>query len=199
MNSSYFMQDAEKIATEMIDLLLSKGGSEYIGEPLTKLEHMVQSAILAEEQQLGDEMIIAALLHDIGHICVETSTENSMDGFGVIDHEEAGADYLYDRGFSEKIIDAVANHVSAKRYLCFKFSDYHNALSIASKKTLEFQGGPMTADEALAFEELTYFKEIIVLRRIDEMAKLENIPLPKNLDKYKKLIIEHLNKISANE
>ncbi len=193
------MLETEKIATEIIDLLLSKGGSEYIGEPLTKLEHMVQSAILAEDQQLGDEMIIAALLHDIGHICVDTSAENDMDGFGVIDHEEAGADYLYDRGFSEKIIEVVSNHVPAKRYLCYKYPDYNDALSIASKKTLEFQGGPMTADEALAFEELTYFKEIIALRRIDEMAKLENMPLPKNLDKYKKLIIEHLNKISANE
>lgn len=189
-----YMQQEEMIAEEIIDLLLSKGGSEYIGEPLTKLEHMVQSAVLAEEQQLGDEMIIAALLHDIGHICVDTSAENDMDGFGIIDHEEAGADYLYERGFSERIIDAVANHVPAKRYLCYKYPDYNDALSIASKKTLEFQGGPMTADEASVFEELTYFKDIIALRRIDEMAKLENVPLPENLNKYKLLIIEHLGK-----
>lgn len=188
------MTAAESIADEIVNLLLSKGGSEYIGEPLTKLEHMVQSAVLAEEQHLGDEMIIAALLHDIGHICVETSAENDMAGFGVIDHEEAGADYLYERGFSERIIDAVANHVPAKRYLCFKYPDYNDALSIASKKTLEFQGGPMTEKEAFDFEQLTYFKDIIALRRIDEMAKLENIPLPENLDKYKKLIVEHLEK-----
>jgi len=188
------MQQEEMIAEEIIDLLLSKGGSEYIGEPLTKLEHMVQSAILAEQQQLGNEMIIAALLHDIGHICVDASAENDMDGFGIIDHEEAGADYLYERGFSERIIDAVANHVPAKRYLCYRYPDYNDALSTASKKTLEFQGGPMTADEALVFEELTYFKDIIALRRIDEMAKLENVPLPENLNKYKLLIIEHLEK-----
>jgi putative nucleotidyltransferase with HDIG domain len=153
---------------------------------------MFQSAVIAEEQELGNEMIIAALLHDIGHICVETSAENDMDGFGVIDHEEAVADYLYEFGFSEKIIETVANHVPAKRYLCYKFPDYNNALSIASKKTLSFQGGPMTEEEALEFEKLTYFNEIIALRRIDEMAKQENIPLPENFDKYKRLITEHL-------
>lgn len=186
------MQTPKSIAEEIIQLLVSKGGSEYIGEPLTKLEHMVQSAVIAEEQQLGDEMIIAALLHDIGHICVATSEENDMDGFGVIDHEEAGADYLYEFGFSERVIEAVANHVPAKRYLCYKYPDYNNALSIASRKTLAFQGGPMTEEEAMEFETLTYFNDIIALRRIDEMAKLENIPLPENFDKYKQLIIEHL-------
>lgn len=183
---------AQSIADEIINLLISHGGSEYIGEPVTKLEHMVQSAMIAEDQQLDDEMIIAALLHDIGHVCVETSEENDMDGFGVIDHEKTGAEYLQLRGFSQRIIDAVANHVPAKRYLCYRFKEYNDALSVASKRTLEFQGGPMLAEEAAAFEQLAWFKDIIALRQIDEMAKMENVPLPANLDKYRTLIIEHL-------
>lgn len=183
---------AQSIAGEIINLLISHGGSEYIGEPVTKLEHMVQSAMIAEDQQLDDEMIIAALLHDIGHVCVETSEENDMDGFGVIDHEKTGAEYLQLRGFSQRIIDAVANHVPAKRYLCYRFKEYNDALSVASKRTLEFQGGPMLAEEAAAFEQLAWFKDIIALRQIDEMAKMENVPLPANLDKYRTLIIEHL-------
>ncbi|MBH2003622.1 MAG: HDIG domain-containing protein [Sphingobacteriia bacterium] len=183
---------AQSIADEIINLLVSHGGSEYIGEPVTKLEHMVQSAMMAEDLQLGDEMIIAALLHDIGHVCVETSEENDMDGFGVIDHEKTGAEYLQLRGFSQRIIDAVANHVPAKRYLCYRFKEYNDALSVASKRTLEFQGGPMSAEEAAAFERLAWFKDIIALRKIDEMAKMENVPLPANLDKYRTLIIEHL-------
>jgi len=182
-----------QIAEEIIDLLVTYGGSEYIGEPVTKLEHMVQSAIIAEEQELGEEMIIAALLHDIGHICVETSAENDMNGMGVIDHEEIGADFLQIKGFSERIIESVANHVPAKRYLCYKYEDYYNKLSDASKKTLEFQGGPMLADEAIAFEELIYFNDIIALRKIDEMAKLENQQLPASFDKYKELIAQHLS------
>ena len=184
--------NAGMVAEEIILLLNSKGGSEYIGEPLSKLEHMVQSAVLAEEQKLGDEMIIAALLHDIGHICVDTTDENDMGGCGVIDHEATGADFLRERGFSERIASAVANHVPAKRYLCFKYPDYNEALSGASKKTLEFQGGPMMQSEADVFEKLLYFNDIIALRRIDELAKIENIPLPENLDMYKKLMIEHL-------
>ena len=180
------------IAAQIIGLLESHGGSEYIGEPVTKLEHMVQSAMIAEEQQLDEEIVLAAFLHDIGHVCVETSEENDMDGFGVIDHEKTGAAYLQSFGFSQRIIDAVANHVPAKRYLCYKYKEYNDALSEASKRTLEFQGGPMSAEEAAAFEQLEWFKDIIAVRRIDEMAKMEHIPLPENLNKYRMLIINHL-------
>ncbi len=190
----------QAIADQIIGLLESHGGSEYIGEPVTKLEHMVQSAMIAEEQQLDDEVIIAAFLHDIGHVCVETSAENDMDGFGVIDHETTGAAYLQSFGFSQRIIDAVANHVPAKRYLCFKYKAYHDALSEASKRTLEFQGGPMSADEAATFEQLEWFEDIIAVRKIDEMAKMEHMPLPENLNRYRTLIINHLtNNRKAHE
>ncbi len=180
------------IADGIISLLLSRGGSEYIGEPVTKLEHMVQSAMIAEEKNLSEEMIIAALLHDIGHICTEMTDENDMDGFGLADHEKTGAEYLRNNGFSERIVQCVANHVPAKRYLCYRFTEYYDALSEASKNTLRFQGGPMSIGEAIVFEAHPFFEDIIALRRIDEMAKIENMVLPGSLDRYRDLITAHL-------
>lgn len=180
------------IAEEIIQLLLSKGGSEYIGEPVTKLEHMVQSAELAAEQAFSEELIIAALLHDIGHISEPVTEENDMEGLGLFDHEYLGAQFLRERGFSEKIVQAVANHVPAKRYLCYKYPDYLSQLSEASLQTLKLQGGVMTYDEAIRFEQNPFFEDIIAIRKIDEQAKIANKPLPANLDLYKEMIIRHL-------
>lgn len=181
-------------ANEIIDLLIKHGGSEYIGEPVTKFEHSIQSAMIAEETGLDDELIIAALLHDIGHICVENSENNDMNGYGVIDHELIGAKFLKEKGFSNRIVETVANHVPAKRYLCYKHADYYDALSDASKNTLKFQGGPMTDMEAAEFESNLYFEDIIKIRKIDEMAKIENTPMPLSLHHYRNKILKLLTK-----
>jgi predicted HD phosphohydrolase len=89
----------------------------------------------------------------------------------------------------------VANHVPAKRYLCFKYADYYEALSDASKQTLQFQGGPMSEVEATAFESLPYFSDIIAVRKIDETAKMEHLPMPA-LMQYRPLIVEVLSNAS---
>ncbi|OYY99498.1 MAG: hypothetical protein B7Y37_13970 [Sphingobacteriia bacterium 28-36-52] len=185
---------ATEIAEEVIHLLLSNGGSEYIGEPVTKLEHMVQSAEIAAEKGLSEDLIIAALLHDIGHICEPTTILNDMEGLGLQDHEILGATYLHARGFSEKVIQSVAMHVPAKRYLCFKFPEYLGLLSSASLKTLDMQGGPMSQKEAELFEQNPYMNDILAIRRIDEEAKIPNKPLPESFEPYKQMIIRHLQK-----
>jgi putative nucleotidyltransferase with HDIG domain len=137
-------EQAEKITNEIMDLYKGYGGNEYAGEKVTQLEHMVQSAQLAEEQGYDEEVILAAFLHDIGHISEAAKGENEMDGFGIKDHEELGAEFLRGKGFSKKIARLVESHVEAKRYLTIKDPAYYAQLSEASKRTLEFQGGPMT-------------------------------------------------------
>ncbi len=184
-------ENAISIADEIISYLISNGGSEYIGEPVTKYEHSLQSAMIAEEMGLTDDLVIAALLHDIGHILEASSDMNSMDGFGIKDHEKIGADYLKGKGFSKRIHECVLNHVPAKRYLCYAETEYYNQLSEASKKTLEFQGGMMTEAEASQFKNNPYFEEIITIRIIDEQAKKENIVCTP-IKNYRNKIIFHL-------
>lgn len=182
------------VADNIIDLYKKHGGSEYAGEKITQLQHMVQAAGIATHGGYDDEIILAAFLHDIGHICVAANAGNTMNNFGIIDHEKIGSDFLGKHGFSERITRLVENHVSAKRYLTFKNAEYFNGLSEASKKTLEYQGGKMNAAEALSFEEDELFTDFIIMRHCDEMAKQEDYPVNETLDYFHKLIINHLEK-----
>jgi 2-amino-1-hydroxyethylphosphonate dioxygenase (glycine-forming) len=179
------------IADEIIHLYIRYGGDDYIGEPVSQLEHMSQSAMLAQEEGYEEEVILAAFLHDIGHICRPGPAAESMAGYGVIRHEKVGADYLRAKGFSERLARLVESHVQAKRYLTSKFPKYYDLLSPASKQTLECQGGRMTATEADAFEQHELFSLSIRMRRWDELAKKENQPVA-DLAFMKQMMIRHL-------
>src|SRR5664279_2809842 len=103
-------EKATKTADEIMQLYQNHGGEEYAGEKVTQLEHMVQAAQLAEEQGYDEEVVLAAFLHDIGHICEAGHGDNEMDGFGIKDHEEIGADFLKEKGFSKKVVRLVQSH-----------------------------------------------------------------------------------------
>lgn len=182
---------ATRVAIAIMDLFEKHGGSEYAGEKLSQLEHMVQAAQLAEEKGFDEEVILAAFLHDIGHLAEEAGVDSRMDEFGIKDHESIGAEFLLKHGFSVKIARLVASHVNAKRYLVRKDPEYYNQLSEASRRTLEFQGGMMSAKEADAFEKDPLFSEIILMRRWDEQAKVPDTPVP-DLSRYRTMIINHL-------
>lgn len=190
------MKTPEQIAGYIIGLYIHYGDEDYIGEPVSQLEHMVQCALLAEEEGCEEDIILAAFFHDIGHLCEHIMEVKQMDGYGVVDHERLGADFLRTYHFSENIASLVQNHVQAKRYLTHTDNNYYNNLSEASRKTLEFQGGRMTAEEAIEFERDPLFEWHIRLRRWDEKAKLEQQPLP-SLDKYSEIIIRHIKNNST--
>ena len=171
------MKNIESTVEEIFDLYALYGDADYIGEPVSQIEHMSQSAQLALMEGYDDEVILAAFFHDLGHICVMNNENNNMGGYGVKRHEQIGADFLREKGFPERVALLVENHVQAKRYLTFRDPDYYYQLSEASKKTLEYQGGVMTADEARVFELDPLFEVSIRMRRWDELAKEINIPL----------------------
>jgi len=162
---------------EVFGLYEKFGDADYIGEPVSQLEHMSQSAQLAIQEGYDDEVVLAAFFHDIGHICVMNNAAHSMGGFGVKSHEKIGGDYLRTKGFPERVAKLVENHVQAKRYLTFKFPSYYEQLSEASRQTLEFQGGVMHAEEAHAFENDPLFETSIRMRQWDELAKEMDIPI----------------------
>lgn len=167
----------ENSIKEIFDLYEQYGNEDYIGEPVSQIEHMSQTAQLAMNEGFDDEVILAAFFHDIGHICVSRNAENNMGGFGTKSHEKIGADYLREKGFSERIARLVENHVAAKRYLTFKYPAYYAKLSEASKQTLNYQGGKMTPTEAKEFERDPLFEASIQLRKWDELAKEINTPI----------------------
>ena len=89
---------AREIADEIMSLYEEHGGAEYAGEKVSQLEHMAQAAQLAEAQGFDEEVILAAFLHDIGHISEAAKGDNEMDGYGIKDHEELGAEFLRGKG-----------------------------------------------------------------------------------------------------
>jgi phosphonate degradation associated HDIG domain protein len=183
--------EAIKIADEILTLYKMYGNQDYIGEPVSQIEHMCQCAELAEREDYDYEVILAAFFHDIGHLCEHIMEVDYMEDYGIVDHEKIGADYLKSKGFSKKITKLVASHVEAKRYLTFKYPDYYEQLSDASRSTLNFQGGPMNEKEAKDFEKDELFPLYITLRGWDEKAKTEHVPLP-DLERYRTMMIQHL-------
>src|ERR1700709_795753 len=121
-------QSAEAIVNHVFSLYERFGDEDYIGEPVSQLEHMAQAAALAKQEGYDDEVVLAAFFHDIGHLCADAGEAESMDGMGNVDHEKLGADYLLENGFSERLANLVQGHVIAKRYLTYKYPEYYSKL-----------------------------------------------------------------------
>lgn len=176
----------EPCCDQLLNILEHAADQGYIGEPVSQLEHALQCAHLATTSGADDETVLAALFHDIGHLCEERGE------YGVIDHAAIGADFLRLKGMSEKVCQLVLGHVEAKRYLTAVDADYYSQLSEASKITLALQGGPMSAEEVQNFEKDPLFDLKIKMRYWDEQAKIPNLSVP-DLSFYRPLLIAHLN------
>lgn len=172
------------------------GAEEYYGEAVTQLEHMCQSAELARTGGYDDEVVLAAFFHDIGYL-IHSRNKETMGSYGRTNHEKEAGAFLRSMGFSERVAQLAEQHVNAKRYLTYADPAYYDRLSEASKKTLEYQGGPMKDAEAKAFREDPLFDLNITMRKWDEEAKLTDQPLP-DLNIYKQIAIRHLDQRSGS-
>ena len=165
----------EQVITDVFGLYEQHGTADYIGEPVSQIEHMSQTAQLAMAEGFDDEVVLAAFFHDIGHLCGQGGA--NMGGYGVVSHERLGADYLRRAGFSERMARLVEYHVQAKRYLTFSQPDYYARLSEASRRTLGYQGGVMSEAEADAFEQDPLCQLSLRMRVWDEQAKAMHVPV----------------------
>ncbi|MGO4293491.1 HD domain-containing protein [Chitinophaga sp. RAB17] len=164
---------AHSVIEQIFDLYNNYGNEEY-GEEVTMLMHMMQAALIAEKTGFDDEMIVAAFLHDIGHFFEHTE---QMGEYGSLAHDDLGSAYLLECGFPDRMAKLVGSHVAAKRYLTWSDSAYYDTLSEASKQTLEYQGGPMNEEEALAFRNDPLFSQYIQIRIWDDMGKETDQPV----------------------
>ncbi len=173
--------DLETLSPETIVAFIGsifdrRGEEEYLGEPVNMGQHMLQGATMAEQNGQPDEIIVGALLHDIGHFTSEFGTF-SMDDTEDRHHEDAGAAVL-ERFFPSVITDCVRYHVAAKRYLCATHPAYFARLSEASLHSLKLQGGPMSEEEVDLFEQNPNLKEIIAVRYLDDAGKRPDMVTP---------------------
>jgi gamma-butyrobetaine dioxygenase len=152
---------------EIQSLYAARGGLSY-GESVSQIEHAVQCAALAEADGHPPSLIVAALLHDVGHLLEEEArvTGASVDGH----HEDLGAEALSGL-FDQAVLAPIALHVAAKRYLCFAEPAYVHGLSPASMRSLKLQGGPFDAAAAAEFQSRPHWHEAVALRRYDDTGK----------------------------
>ena len=165
------------LSIEDIESVFARRGAEqYSGEPVTQLEHALQSAALAEAEGADDELVTAALLHDLGHLLQELGETPSLRGVDDV-HQYAALPFL--RGlFGERVLGGIRLHVDAKRYLCATRADYHDALSEDSKRSLKLQGGVFDAAQAQAFIAQPGAPDAVRLRLWDDRAKVAGLPTP---------------------
>lgn len=148
------------------------GDAQYSGEPVTQLQHALQSAALAEAEGADDELVTAALLHDIGHLLPEQAALGDTPTLRGIDDRHQFAALPALRGlFGARVLAAIGGHVEAKRYLCAVRPGYHAALSADSQRSLQLQGGVHRADEAQAWIARPHAAEAVRLRLWDDRAK----------------------------
>lgn len=157
-------------------LFAERGGGEYHGEAVTQFEHALQAAALAEGDGPGAEAVSAALLHDIGHLLHGHGEDYFEHGLNDR-HEELGVRFLA-RAFGPAVTEPVRLHVAAKRYLTATRPEYLSLLSPASVRSLELQGGPMSAAEVKEFEANPHHAVAVKLREYDDRSKVVGLVTP---------------------
>lgn len=171
-----------------ITSIYNKKGSEGYGEHVNQIQHALQGADIALKRGYDKEVIVAILLHDIGHL-MECSI--TMGNLGSMNHEHMGADYLLSLGFSYRVSELVRNHVNTKRYLVARDENYQTNLSDASIGTLKYQGGQMTLMECDEYEKNEYFQDHLNIRNLDDLAKEKDI-ITNTWNFYESIIIDCL-------
>jgi phosphonate degradation associated HDIG domain protein len=170
---------------EVLTLFSRRGAAAYIGEPLTVKEHSLQTAFFAQQAHAPPALVVASLLHDVGHLLEEVPDDIdawTQDAY----HEELGSRWLAER-FGSAVAEPVRLHVAAKRYLCATSPNYLEKLSSASVHTLSLQGGPMSATEIARFQEQPHYKDALRVRIWDDRGKIAGLVTPQISD-YRPLI-----------
>ena len=155
--------------SDIQQLFEARGGEQYSGEPVTQLQHALQTAALGEVEGASDALVTAALLHDLGHLLHDLGETPSMRGVDDV-HQYRALPFLHGV-FDSAVLDAIKLHVDAKRYLCATQPDYHNSLSADSKRSLLLQGGIFSFEEAENFIAQSGAEASVRLRQWDDLAK----------------------------
>jgi len=165
---------------EAIHALYEQWGSDTYDEELSQLAHALQTAALARVAGAADELVVAALLHDVGHLLAleaDSADGTPVDSSVDLVHEAVGARYLA-RLFPPAVTGPVALHVRAKRYRGTVEPAYLAGLSAGSTASLAKQGGLLAADEVALFEAMPGFADALALRGWDDGGKLDGLDVP---------------------
>jgi phosphonate degradation associated HDIG domain protein len=161
---------------ELATLFTRRGGEQYSGEPVTQLEHALQCAAWAEAEGADDELVTAALLHDLGHLTQDLGATPTLRGIDD-QHQTAALPFLSGL-FGKRVLGAIGLHVDAKRYLCATRPGYHDGLSDDSKRSLVLQGGVFDEAGCAVFIARPGAADAVRVRIWDDRAKTPDAATP---------------------
>jgi phosphonate degradation associated HDIG domain protein len=170
---------------EIFRVFREYGSEQYLGEPVSMTEHMLQSGYAAEQDGAPQQLVAAALLHDYGHFIHELPADAAEHGIDTR-HEEVAHAFLSEH-FGPDVAEPIRMHVAAKRYLCATDPSYLHELSPASVHSLQLQGGPYSPEEVAEFELSPYARDAVRLRRYDDLGKVEGLETP-DLEHYRPVL-----------
>ncbi|MBN3818371.1 phosphohydrolase [Paraburkholderia sp. Se-20369] len=175
---------------EIHGLYREHGHVAYSGEPVTQLEHALQSGLLAEEAGADDALVAAAFLHDLGHLLNRQGETPSARGIDDL-HQYYVLPFLRPI-LPDAVLEPIRLHVDAKRCLCRIDAGYCGSLSPDSVRSLALQGGIFSEAEAGAFLQRPYAEDALRLRRWDDTAKVEGKTTP-DLDHYMEIVVRQMH------
>ncbi|MCI2282194.1 HD domain-containing protein [Colwellia sp. MSW7] len=158
----------------VIEQMFSDYGGQHYGEQCDQLIHAISCAHHAKQDNAPTLLIVAALLHDIGHFIADQQQLEGFDQWGHVNHAEIGANWLAQREFPASVYQPIRYHVEAKRYLAAKSNEQKRiavSLSYASEQTLQQQGGRMSEQQQKLFELNPFFHQAVALRQYDDLGK----------------------------
>jgi phosphonate degradation associated HDIG domain protein len=164
---------------DIAQLLAGPGQRQYGREAVSQLDHALQCAALAEEAGESTETVVAALLHDLGHLLAPENAQDDRAKPRERDdlHQYIALPFLHGV-FAPGVLEPIRLHVEAKRCLCTIDAGYWDTLSPASKHSLVLQGGPFTREEAEAFMRASFAEQSLRVRRYDDLAKVAGKATP---------------------
>lgn len=130
-----------------------------------ELDHALQAAARAVDDDADDELVLAAALHDLGHSPLFGDVATGR-------HDRVAQDWLVPR-FGERVGWLAGAHVAAKRYLVATDPSYATTLSDVSVDSLHHQGG---AGVDPSYVDHPWWPDALRLRRYDDAAKAPGAP-----------------------
>ena len=173
------------VTDEILEIYARRGASAYFGESVSMAEHALQAAYFARAAAAPPALIVAALLHDVGHLVADVP-DDLADWIEDARHEDVGSGWLAG-SVPPQVYEPVRLHVPAKRYLCATDPRYFSKLSAASVATLKLQGGPMSTGEIARFEKERYCREAVRIRHWDDQGKVAGLVTPQ-FEAYRPLL-----------
>ncbi|MDG2000946.1 MAG: HD domain-containing protein [Alphaproteobacteria bacterium] len=186
-------KNINQFITKLFNWMKDEGQTKY-DESVTQLDHSIQTAMLAKRYNANSSLVVASLLHDIGHLILNENESKIDFLYYDLNHEMVGAKWL-EKIFPQSVTEPIKLHVPAKRYLCTIKKNYYEKLSFSSKQSFILQGGIMSTEEENEFINNQYFMDALKLRTWDEKAKRKNMTLLP-INNFKKDILSVIKKES---